>query len=108
MVYLPYKKLKEQEELAVTRRSVFLPPELLFKIFNYLLHSQHTLHTISIVCKQWLRCVAPILYAHPRIDDTYRWATFILTLTRDKMSFFYGDLVRSLDLSTEKCIGIYS
>lgn len=106
MVSIRYKKFKEQENtLVTTRSSVSLPPELLLKIFRYLLQSQKTLYTISLVCKQWSRCVVPVLYSHPRINDTYRWATFILTLTRDKMSCFYGDLIRAIDLSSGKSIG---
>lgn len=90
------------------RRSFPLPPELLLEIFGYLNDCQPALHSASLVCKQWLYCVAPILYCHPQINDTYRWATFILTLTRDRMSFFYGDLIRSIDLSSGKSIGKFS
>jgi hypothetical protein len=86
-------------------RSFPLPPELLIEILSYLGDSQPSLYSASLVCKQWLYCVAPILYCHPQIFDTYRWATFILTLTRDRMSFFYGDLIRSIDLSSGKSIG---
>lgn len=87
-------------------RSFPLPPELLLEVLSYLGGYQPALHSASLVCKQWLYCVAPILYCHPQINDTYRWATFILTLTRDRMSFFYGDLIRSIDLSSGKSIGI--
>lgn len=86
-------------------RSFPLPPELLLEVFSYLNDCQPALHSASIVCKQWMYCAAPLLYSHPQINDTYRWATFILTLTRDRMSFFYGDLIRSLDLSSGKSIG---
>ncbi|KAI9487127.1 MAG: hypothetical protein EXX96DRAFT_474335 [Benjaminiella poitrasii] len=85
-------------------RTFLLPPELLLKVFNYLSDFQPALYASSLVCKQWLYCVAPILYCHPQIKDTYRWATFILTLTRERMSFFYGDLIRSIDLSSGKSI----
>jgi hypothetical protein len=86
-------------------RSFPLPPELLFEILSYVSNCQATLHAASLVCKQWLYCTAPILYCHPQINDTYRWAIFILTLTRERMSFFYGDLIRSIDLSSGKSIG---
>lgn len=86
-------------------RSFPLPPELLLEVFGYLSDCQSALHSASLVCKQWMYCAAPILYSHPQINDTYRWATFILTLTRDRMSFFYGDLIRSIDLSSGKSIG---
>lgn len=86
-------------------RSFPLPPELLVEILTYLNTNQTSLHSASLVCKQWLYCVAPILYSHPQINDTYRWAMFILTLTRERMSFFYGDLIRSIDLSSGKSIG---
>ncbi|KAG2213151.1 hypothetical protein INT47_011300 [Mucor saturninus] len=85
-------------------RSFPLPPELLLEVFAYLTDCQPALHSASLVCTQWMYCAAPILYSHPKINDTYRWATFILTLTRDRMSFFYGDLIRSLDLSSGKSI----
>lgn len=88
-------------------RSFPLPPELLVEVLSYLNRCQSTLHAASLVCKQWLYCVAPILYCNPQINDTYRWATFILTLTRERMSFFYGDLIRSIDLSSGKSIGKY-
>ncbi|KAI8876485.1 hypothetical protein K501DRAFT_338063 [Backusella circina FSU 941] len=81
-----------------------LPPELLVEILNYLENQQSCLYSASLVCKQWFYCAAPILYCHPQINDTYLWAIFILTLTREKMSFFYGDLVRSVDLSSGKYI----
>lgn len=86
-------------------RSFPLPPELLLEVLSYLSDSQPSLHSASLVCKQWLYCAAPILYCNPQIIDTYRWATFILTLTRERMSFFYGDLIRSIDLSSGKSIG---
>ncbi|GAN02344.1 hypothetical protein MAM1_0020d01787 [Mucor ambiguus] len=89
---------------AMSKRLVSLPPELLMEIFSYLDGHQATLHSVSLVCKQWFYCAAPILYCHPQINDTYRWATFILTLTRERMSFFYGDLIRSIDLSSGKSI----
>ncbi|CAO3626590.1 unnamed protein product [Mucor fragilis] len=89
---------------ALSKRSVSLPPELLMEIFSYLEDNQATLHSVTLVCKQWFYCAAPILYCHPQINDTYRWATFILTLTRERMSFFYGDLIRSIDLSSGKSI----
>ncbi|KAI9361090.1 hypothetical protein BD770DRAFT_384151 [Pilaira anomala] len=87
-------------------RSFPLPPELLLEVFGYLSDCQSALHAASLVSKQWLYCVAPILYSRPQINDTYRWATFILTLTRERMSFFYGDLIRSIDLSSGKSIEV--
>jgi hypothetical protein len=87
-------------------RSFPLPPELLIEVLSYVSNCQATLHAASLVCKQWLYCTAPILYCNPQINDTYRWATFILTLTRERMSFFYGDLIRSIDLSSGKSIGM--
>ncbi|CEP11814.1 hypothetical protein [Parasitella parasitica] len=97
---------RPMEREASKERSVTLPPELLLEIFGYLDNNQADLHSISLVCKQWFYCAAPILYCHPQIKDTYRWATFLLTLTRERMSFFYGDLIRSLDLSSGKSIGM--
>lgn len=88
-------------------RSFPLPPELLIEILGYLNNCQATLYAASLVCKQWLYCTAPILYCNPQIKDTYHWAAFILTLTRERMSFFYGDLIRSIDLSSGKSIGKY-
>ncbi|KAI8373816.1 hypothetical protein BD560DRAFT_393625 [Blakeslea trispora] len=91
--------------LVTKEKSSFpLPPELLLEVLSYLSHSQTSLHAASLVCKEWLFCTTPILYGHPKILDTYRWATFILTLTRQRMSFFYGHLVRSIDLSSGKSI----
>lgn len=92
--------------VATSKRFVPLPPELLMEIFGYLDGNQIALHSVSLVCKQWFYCAAPILYCHPQINNTYRWATFILTLTRERMSFFYGDLIRSIDLSSGKSIGM--
>ncbi|KAI7901902.1 uncharacterized protein BX663DRAFT_436684 [Cokeromyces recurvatus] len=82
-------------------KAFLLPPELLLEVFYYLSDCQSALYAASLVCKQWFYCVAPILYSHPQIKDTYHWATLILTLTRERMSFFYGDLIRSIDLSSE-------
>lgn len=79
-----------------------LPPELLLEIFSYLMDSQTTLYSISLVCKSWLACVLPLLYRHPRIMDTYRWATFIVTLTRTKRMLDYGAHVQSVCLFTPK------
>ncbi|KAI8986609.1 hypothetical protein BDB01DRAFT_786263 [Pilobolus umbonatus] len=93
------KKKKKEEE-----RSFPLPPEMLSEIFSYLSRSQSSLYSASLVCKQWLYCVAPILYCNPRLSDTYSWATFILTLTRNKRLFLYGDLVRSIDLTLVKAV----
>ncbi|OBZ85463.1 hypothetical protein A0J61_06484 [Choanephora cucurbitarum] len=91
--------------LVTREKNAFpLPPELLLEVLSYLNHSQTSLHAASLVCKEWLFCATPILYGHPKILDTYRWATFILTLTRQRMSFFYGHLVRSIDLSSGKSI----
>ncbi|KAK4515979.1 54S ribosomal protein L23, mitochondrial [Mucor velutinosus] len=97
-------KHMEKKATAMSKRSVSLPPELLMEIFSYLDGNQAALHSVSLVCKQWFYCAAPILYCHPQINDTYRWATFILTLTRERMSFFYGDLIKSIDLSSGKSI----
>jgi hypothetical protein len=88
-----------------TTSSFHLPPELLVEILSYLENQQFCLYSASLVNKQWFYCAVPILYSHPRINDTYLWATFILTLTRERMSLFYGDLVRSVDLSSGKYIG---
>ncbi|CAO3634328.1 unnamed protein product [Mucor hiemalis] len=54
-------------------RSFPLPPELLVEVLTYLNCCQFSLHSASLVCKQWLYCVAPILYCNPQINDTYRW-----------------------------------
>ncbi|KAI9312715.1 hypothetical protein BX666DRAFT_1985841 [Dichotomocladium elegans] len=74
------------------------PHEVLLEIFSYLKDCQSTMYAVSLVCRQWMLCIAPLLYRHARIADTYRWATFILTLTRDKKTFCYGNFVTVLDL----------
>ncbi|KAI8887418.1 hypothetical protein K501DRAFT_330638 [Backusella circina FSU 941] len=96
------QKLKQTDK--INRRSFPLPPELLYEILNYLEGCQPALYSACLVCKQWFYCAAPILYCHPQINDTYLWATFILTLTRERMSFSYGNLIRSIDLSSGKSI----
>jgi hypothetical protein len=99
------QQLKLKQVDKISRRSFPLPPELLYEILNYLESCQLDLYSACLVCKQWFYCAAPILYCHPQINDTYLWATFILTLTRERMSFSYGNLVRSIDLSSGKSIG---
>ncbi|KAG0167784.1 hypothetical protein DFQ29_000272 [Apophysomyces sp. BC1021] len=81
-----------------------LPPEILMEIFNYLVTSQSSLYAAALVCKRWLPCVAPMLYRHCFINDTYRWATFLLTLARPKKAFDYGPFVNSVDLSSGKSL----
>ncbi|KAI8138457.1 hypothetical protein BJV82DRAFT_630905 [Fennellomyces sp. T-0311] len=76
-----------------------LPPELLLEILGYLKESQSTLYSVSLVCRQWMLCAAPLLYRHAKIMDTFRYATFILTLTRNKKTLHYGSLVHTLDLA---------
>ncbi|KAI9490100.1 hypothetical protein BDB00DRAFT_769364, partial [Zychaea mexicana] len=76
-----------------------LPPELLLEILSYLKESQSALYAVSLVCRQWMLCAAPILYRHAKIGDTFRYATFILTLTRTKQTLCYGSLVHTLDLA---------
>ncbi|KAI9248415.1 hypothetical protein BY458DRAFT_483697 [Sporodiniella umbellata] len=81
-------------------RSLFpLPAEIVTVILRHVMDSQSTIYSASLVCKQWLFCATPLLYKHPVIKDTYRWATFILTLTRKKSTFGYGASISSLDLS---------
>ncbi|KAI8371341.1 uncharacterized protein BYT42DRAFT_579902 [Radiomyces spectabilis] len=76
-----------------------LPPELLLEILSYLTDSQATLYAVTLVSRQWFQCAIPLLYQCPRIHDTYRWATFILTLTRRKRTLCYGSMVTAIDLS---------
>ncbi|KAG2222552.1 hypothetical protein INT45_002683 [Circinella minor] len=76
-----------------------LPPELLLEILSYLKESQSALYAVSLVCRQWMLCAAPLLYRHAKIMDTFRYATFILTLTRNKKTLFYGSLIHTLDLA---------
>ncbi|KAL0079336.1 hypothetical protein J3Q64DRAFT_1870864 [Phycomyces blakesleeanus] len=83
-----------------------LPPELLIEIFGHLSSHQSALYASSLVCRQWLTCAVPILYRRPIVLDTYRWAIFILTLTRTKRSFQYGHLITSVDLSSGKSIEV--
>ncbi|KAI7850599.1 hypothetical protein BDC45DRAFT_446731, partial [Circinella umbellata] len=71
-----------------------LPPELLLEILSYLKESQSALYAVSLVCRQWMLCAAPLLYRHAKIMDTFRYATFILTLTRNKKTLFYGTLLQ--------------
>ncbi|KAI9016532.1 hypothetical protein CLU79DRAFT_763094 [Phycomyces nitens] len=83
-----------------------LPPELLIEIFGHLSSHQSALYASSLVSRQWLTCAVPILYRRPIVLDTYRWALFILTLTRTKRSFQYGNLITSVDLSSGKSIEV--
>ena len=76
-----------------------LPPELLLEILSYLKESQPALYAVSLVCRQWMLCAAPLLYRHAKIMDTFRYATFILTLTRNKKTLCYGSLIHTLDLA---------
>lgn len=84
-----------------------LPHEILLEVFGYHKESQSTLYAVSLVCRQWMLCVTPLLYRHVRIWDTYRWATFILTLTRDKRSYNYGKLVSTLNLANDNVGALY-
>lgn len=93
-------------EATANFRSVWcLPPELLLEILSYLADQQSTLYSVALVCRQWFLCAIPILYKHAKIHNTYRWATFILTLGRDKRLFHYGSLAQSIDLSCDKDSG---
>ncbi|KAI8334375.1 hypothetical protein BC941DRAFT_432828 [Chlamydoabsidia padenii] len=90
-------------ESAASFRSVWrLPPELLLEILSYLADEQSTLYNVALVCRPWFLCATPILYKHAKIYNTYRWATFILTLGRDKRLFDYGSLAHTIDLSCGK------
>ncbi|RUS18460.1 hypothetical protein BC938DRAFT_475966 [Jimgerdemannia flammicorona] len=92
-------------ELAnITNEPLNLPAELLIHVFSYLLDQQSSLHACSIVNKQWSNCVCQLLYRHPRFPDTFSWARFILTLTRQKQTYTFGDFVRSVDLSLSKAV----
>lgn len=82
-----------------------LPPELLLEILNYVKSSQNSLYAVSLVCRQWHRCAVPLLYRRIEINDTYRWATFILTLTRKRKFFEYGSMVQNVDLTGGKSLG---
>lgn len=99
----PLQPLQPPPLLNTSRQSASamvlqLPPELLLEIFSYLTDSQTTLYAISMVCRSWMACVSPLLYRHAKIADTYRWATFIVTLTRTKKMLDYGAHVQSVCL----------
>lgn len=89
-------------------RSFPLPPEILSLILHHAKDSQSTIYSASLVCRQWLRCAAPVLYMRPKIHNTYGWATFLLTLTRSTGTFAYGNLVRSINLSNDHPLGKFS
>ncbi|RUS15637.1 hypothetical protein BC937DRAFT_92195 [Endogone sp. FLAS-F59071] len=81
-----------------------LPAELLIHVFSYLVESQPSLHACSIVSKQWSNCVCQLLYRHPRFADTFNWARFIITMTRPRQTYTFGDFVRSIDLSPPRTL----
>ncbi|KAG1463522.1 hypothetical protein G6F56_005265 [Rhizopus delemar] len=99
-----YKEWCKQKELN-KRTCIPLPTEILSLILEHCTNSQSTLYHATLVSKQWLFCATPFLYKQPHVPDTYRWATFVLTLTRPLRTFAYGQVVRSLDLSKHHLSG---
>lgn len=95
---LPPQPLLNTSRQSASAMVLQLPPELLLEIFSYLMDSQATLYEISMVCRSWMACVSPLLYRHAKMVDTYRWATFIVTLTRTKKMLDYGAHVQSVCL----------
>jgi hypothetical protein len=81
---------------------ISLPAELMFEILSYLLNcgEQRSLYSASLVSRHWLNCATPLLFRHPKIHNTYRWATFLLTLIRPKQQYTFGEFVRSINLSS--------
>ncbi|KAI7866730.1 hypothetical protein BDF14DRAFT_1696001, partial [Spinellus fusiger] len=77
-----------------------LPLEILTEIFMYLTGQQRTLQQILIVCKQWSMCVVPALYHSPLFKDTFRWANFLIHMTRKGNAFDYCSYITTLDLSS--------
>ncbi|KAK9718836.1 hypothetical protein K7432_005168 [Basidiobolus ranarum] len=91
--------------LNVTRPSVnadlsfYLPDELLLQIFQYIAPLQASLNACAEVCRQWNRCVTPLLYYAPKFASTFHWALFIQTLLRPKRLHSHGMFVHRIDLS---------
>lgn len=81
---------------------ISLPAELMFEILSYLMDygEQRSLYNASLVNRHWLNCATPLLFRHPKIHNTYRWATFLLTLIRPKQQYTFGEFVRSINLSS--------
>ncbi|KAG0913424.1 hypothetical protein G6F57_002905 [Rhizopus arrhizus] len=97
-----YKHWCIHKKILTNIRPFPLPAEILSLILHHAADSQSTIHSASLVSKQWFYCATPLLYKSPRICDTYRWATFLLTLTRSSATFSYGNIVRSIDLSKQE------
>lgn len=79
-----------------------LPSEIVFEILMRAQDDQPTLYQAALVCRKWCKCAVPLLYSDVKLEQTFDWATFVLTLTRTKPSFPFGQYVRSLDLSSRE------
>ncbi|CAO3658754.1 unnamed protein product [Umbelopsis vinacea] len=84
------------------QKHITLPVELMFEILNHLLNAgeQGSLYNASLVSRHWMNCATPLLFRHPKIHNTYRWATFLLTLIRPNQQYTFGEFVRSINLSS--------
>lgn len=88
--------------LPLKQKHIILPAELMFEILNHLLDAdeQGSLYNASLVSRHWMNCATPLLFRHPKIHNTYRWATFLLTLIRPNQQYTFGEFVRSINLSS--------
>ncbi|KAI9339760.1 hypothetical protein DFJ73DRAFT_564924 [Zopfochytrium polystomum] len=73
-----------------------LPTEILMAIFEHT-WSQKSLHELSLVCRALHASVAPFLYRFPRFIDTFSWAQFVLSITRQR-NWRCGAYVQVLNL----------
>ncbi|KAI9287468.1 hypothetical protein BC943DRAFT_358716 [Umbelopsis sp. AD052] len=87
---------------VVQQKYIALPSELMFEILNHLLDAdeQGSLYNATLVSRHWMNCATPLLFRHPKIHSTYRWATFLLTLMRPNQQYAFGEFVRSINLSS--------
>lgn len=87
---------------VLKQKKIALPSELMFEIFNHLLDAdeQGSLYNATLVSRHWMNCATPLLFRHPKIHSTYRWATFLLTLMRPNQQYPFGEFVRSINLSS--------
>jgi F-box-like len=84
------------------QKYIALPSELMFEILNHLLDAdeQGSIYNATLVSRHWMNCATPLLFRHPKIQSTYRWATFLLTLMRPNQQYAFGEFVRSINLSS--------
>jgi hypothetical protein len=92
----------ESSTRIAKQKHIVLPSELMFEILNVLLDAdeQGSLYNASLVSRHWMNCATPLLFRHPKIHSTYRWATFLLTLMRPNQQYSFGEFVRSVNLSS--------